>query len=187
MHLETSRLVIRPLEQTDLPSYRKLIGATSETVNDAPAELLFQWYKSGAEAQAILHQPPYGDRAVVLKSSHQLVGTVGLVPCLDFYALIPELAVRAPRNVKVPEIGLFYAIAPEHRRNGYASEAARALIDYAFQFLSVRRVIATTSYHDLASQGVMRRIGMRICKNPHQDPEWLQIVAFLENPCTIAL
>jgi hypothetical protein len=108
--------------------------------------------------------------------------TVGLVPCLDFFARIPELGITSPTNMKTPEIGLFYSIHPDHRRKGYASEAALALMNYAFRSLFVRRVIATTSYDNIPSQNVMQRIGMRICRNPHDTPEWLQIVAFLENP-----
>ena len=180
--LETSRLQIRPLEEADLSAYTDIVAATAESVNHAPAERLFEWYKAGAAVQAMLCQPPYGDRAVVSKSTNILVGLVGFVPCLDFFALIPELGICGPANVKTPEVGLFYATHPDHRRKGYATEAASALIAYAFQSLSLRRVIATTSYDNHGSQGVMRNIGMRICRNPHKDPEWLQIVGVLENP-----
>jgi ribosomal-protein-alanine N-acetyltransferase len=185
MILETSRLLIRPLNDADFPAYREFIAATAKAVNQAPPELLFEWYKTGAAAQAILYQPPYGDRACLLKSTNEFIGAVGLVPCLDFFGMIPELGIRDAANVKTPEVGIFYAIHPDHRKKGYASEAVSALIHYAFESLNLRRVIATTSQDNLASQSVMRKTGMRICKNPSAGPDWLQIVAFIENPSTV--
>jgi len=78
-------------------------------------------------------------------------------------------------------IGFFYAISPSHPRRGYASEAAQALVNYAFQKLHLKHIIATTDYDNLASLGVMRKLGMRVEKNPRSDPPWLQAVGILEN------
>jgi GNAT superfamily N-acetyltransferase len=78
------------------------------------------------------------------------------------------------------EFGLFYAISPTHRRRGYATEAARALIDYAFEHLKLKRIIAETDYDNIASIGVMKKLGMRIEKNPLPEPAWLQIVSVLD-------
>jgi len=77
---------------------------------------------------------------------------------------------------------LFYAIFPSHQRQGYASEAAQALVDYAFQSLGLRRAVATTAYDNLTSQGVMRKLGMCIEKSPLPEPPWLQVVGVIENP-----
>jgi RimJ/RimL family protein N-acetyltransferase len=80
-----------------------------------------------------------------------------------------------------PEFGLFYAVSPSQQRQGYASEAAQALVDYAFQHLDLKRVIATTDFGNHASMGVMRKLGMRIEKNPLAEPPWLQVVGVVEN------
>jgi RimJ/RimL family protein N-acetyltransferase len=80
-----------------------------------------------------------------------------------------------------PEFGLFYAISPAQQRHGYATEAAQALVEYAFRQLHVKRVVATTDYANVGSIGVMRKLGMRIEKNPLATPPWLQIVGVLEN------
>ena len=42
-----------------------------------------------------------------------------------------------------PEIGLFWGIMPDGRRRGFASEAAGALLDYLFDDLGARQVVAT--------------------------------------------
>ena len=89
---------------------------------------------------------------------------------------------KSPNAYRVTEMGLFWAIDPDHQHQGYATEAAQALIDFAFQQLRVKRLIATTEYDNAASMGVMRRLGMHLEKNPLPDPPWLQVVGILEHP-----
>jgi hypothetical protein len=55
------------------------------------------------------------------------------------------------------------------------------MIEYAFKHLRVKRIIATTEYANVASQGVMRKVGMKLTRNPYQEPPWLQVVGLLEN------
>jgi [ribosomal protein S5]-alanine N-acetyltransferase len=55
------------------------------------------------------------------------------------------------------------------------------MTDYAFQHLRLKRIVATTTYENAASMGVMRKIGMHIERNPYSEPPWLQIVGVLEN------
>jgi RimJ/RimL family protein N-acetyltransferase len=81
-----------------------------------------------------------------------------------------------------PEVGLYYAFFPAHQHQGYATEAVRALIAFAFSVLRLRRIVATTTYENVRSMGVMRRVGMRIEQNPDPDPFWLQVVGVLDNP-----
>jgi RimJ/RimL family protein N-acetyltransferase len=73
-------------------------------------------------------------------------------------------------------------IDPDHQRKGYASEAARAMIDYAFTHLKLKRVIAATELVNINSQRVMRKLGMRLEHNLTQPVESLQVVGVLENP-----
>ena len=80
------------------------------------------------------------------------------------------------------EVGLYYGLLPDQRGQGYATEAASALVDYAFGQLRLRRIIATTTDDNVGSMGVMRRLGMRIERNPLPDPPWLQVVGSLEQP-----
>ena len=45
-----------------------------------------------------------------------------------------------------------------------------------------KRIVATTEYDNRASMGVMRKLGMRLERNPFPDPPWFQVVGFLDNP-----
>ena len=190
--LETLRLIIRPFSMDDLhPMHRLLdvelreveLGTVGAQTLHERAEWL-QWTILSYTQLAKLYQPPYGERAVVHKHTQQLIGACGFVPCLDAFEQFATLS-PAPRPSRpwlaTPEFGLFYAITPAFRGQGYATEAARALVDYAFQHLRLKRIVATTTYENTASMGVMRKLGMRIERNPYSEPPWLQIVGVLEN------
>jgi RimJ/RimL family protein N-acetyltransferase len=190
--LRTARLEIRPFTSDDLPIAwaigDRCFGDGSKATDAAAIEAyrpMLTWQALTPEMFGRLYQPPYGDRAVVLRETGALIGQVGYVPCVDHYDVIPALAhgsVNSGRSQT--EVGLFWAIDPDHQGRGYATEAARALIDYAFAadsaWLALRRLIATTEFGNAASQAVMRKLGMRIERNESGAPPWLQIVGVLD-------
>ncbi len=190
--LETARLLIRPFELGDLQAAFRLFDL--ELSPDPPAgdgvEALgrrTEWLKWAAlnhRQLALLEQPPYGDRAVILKESGALIGSVGFAPCLAPFEQMPNFDYHDPSGSagrSTAEVGLFYAVSPLYQRQGYATEAVKGMIDYAFQNLLVKQIIATTEYDNLASQAVMRKLGMTIARNPLPEPDWLQVVGLLKN------
>jgi RimJ/RimL family protein N-acetyltransferase len=52
-----------------------------------------------------------------------------------------------------------YAVAEEHQRHGYATEAVTALLAYAFSHSAVTAVVATTYAALTPSIGVLRKTG----------------------------
>ncbi len=184
--LESERLRIRPFQNTDLPylfQIKQNIGWV-DAEKTAEQQLLdeadyLEWAVRNERQLAQLGQPPYGDRAVVLKETDELVGSVGLVPCVDVYGQLPSLGGTA-NCLATAEVGLLWLIDPVYQGKGYASEAAQTLIDYAFGQMRLHRLIATTEYDNLASQAVMRKLGMAVERNPFPDPPWLQVVGILE-------
>jgi RimJ/RimL family protein N-acetyltransferase len=143
-----------------------------------------EWATLNYDQLAKLYQPPYGDRAIVLKQTGQLIGAIGYVPCMMPFGQLPAFAAGlddVARRLATCELGLYYALALAHHRQGYTSEAATAMVEYAFQSLGLRRVVATTTYDNLGSIGVMRKLGMQIERNPFPDPPWMQVVGFIEN------
>ena len=68
------------------------------------------------------------------------------------------------------EIDIGYAYLPEWRGQGYAFEAARAVLDYA-PTIGIRRLLAITSPNNLASNGLLRKLGMNFVHFTHLVPE----------------
>jgi RimJ/RimL family protein N-acetyltransferase len=188
--LETERLVIRPFTMDDLAAVHDLFDAqladadigTDGVMSLAERERWLRWTVLSYDELAKLRQPPYGDRAVVLRDDSQLIGSCGYVPCLGPFDQLPSYGDRGPGQPYSPEVGLFYAIAPRWRARGHATEAARALVEYALRELRLRRVVATTADVNGASRRVMERLGMRVERNPYPDPPWFQIVGTIDSP-----
>ena len=179
-NLETDRLLIRAFQSGDLDHFVALMeGAFG---GGAPAEAYRQqvtYYGLADVVQAQLRQPPYGDRAVVLKGTGALVGSVGFVPCLAPFGQLPSFGgLEGSRHTA--EVGLFWALRPDERGKGHATEAAAAMVRFAFDELRLRRVVATTEFDNLPSIGVMRRLGMVIERNPFPIPQWFQVVGVRE-------
>jgi len=192
--IETERLRIRPFTPTDTDavyhvnaSIGVLNPAQSESEQREDTHRYVEWCALNHAQLAQLHQPPYGDRAVVLKATGDVIGLCGLVPYLDALGVFPYFGGEPGGQPEVasgrafPEIGLFWAIAANQQGQGYATEVARALIHYAFTGLNLHHLIATTDYDNLASQRVMEKAGMRLEHNPFPEPPWLQLLGIIEN------
>ncbi len=173
--LTTSRLEVRPVTMDDRAAVEPLWP------NAQACREWADWQSRAYEQLDRLRMPPYGDRAVVLRKTATLVGLTGIVPSFDAFGRLPFFGgdADAPRS---PEVGLFWALLPEHRGNGYATEAAQALVDFAFTTLDLGRIVATTARDNEASIAVMRRLGMHIEENPGDDPPSLQVVGVLVRP-----
>ncbi len=169
--LRTPRLTVRELEARDRGAVEAVVGGDRER--------WLRWTELSYEQLAELRQPPYGERGIALDESGRLVGLVGLVPALGPFGLLPSWSEQGSRFV--PEVGLYWAVAPAFRRRGIAAEAAAVLVDHAFTELGLARLVATTERENLASIGVMRRLGMRVEENPEPEPAWFQVVGILSH------
>jgi RimJ/RimL family protein N-acetyltransferase len=152
---------------------------TGKSIGDR--ETWLRWVVLNYAALANLKQPPYGDRAVVLKATSEVVGSIGLVPGLMAFDRLPSFGGIAASNRLQPQVGMFWATRSAHLNRGYATEAARGLVDYAFGSLDLSCILAWTDYDNLASQAVMRHLSMSVERNPRPDPPWFQIVGVLRN------
>ena len=105
-----------------------------------------------AKIRANPAQEPWLLRAVGLRETRIMVGFIG------FHTLPgPEyLNSYAPDSV---EFG--YTIFPAYRKKGYASEAARALMDWAVREHGVRRFVVSISPANEPSLRLARKFGFR--------------------------
>jgi RimJ/RimL family protein N-acetyltransferase len=65
------------------------------------------------------------------------------------------------RSVAHRQVEVGYTFHPDAGGHGYATEAARALVDLAFDELDAHRVFARTDARNTASAALLRRLGMR--------------------------
>lgn len=185
--LTTERLSIRPFTLDDLDAAHQILDGDGEDETQQVERLearrsWLQWSVLNEQELANLLQPPYGERAVVRQSDDAMVGICGFVPELAPFGLLPSFpgAVGDPW-LFVPQVGLFWTVGTRYRRNGYATEAAAAMIDYAFRSLRLKQIVASTTADNDASMAVMRKLGMRLARNPHPEPFWFQVSGVLEN------
>lgn len=181
--LETDRLLIRPFMETDVADVHAVLDSIDlldqgETPDQqlSSTQQYVRWGSLNQQQLARLDQPPYGDRAVVLRSSTALIGCCGLVPYIDDLGMYPYFGGKTWGYTR-PEIGLYWSIHADHHKRGYATEVAKALIAYALDGLNLHHVIATTSYDNLASQRVMKKAGMELQSNPGKHPPWREVLA----------
>src|SRR5207248_4451359 len=87
--LETEQLIIRPFSMDDLDAVHQLLDVDLSTADFGSEGVMtreerqqwLQWTVLSYEALDSLNQPPYGDRAVVLKQAGHVIGACGFVPC----------------------------------------------------------------------------------------------------------
>jgi len=140
--LETERLVLREWRGSDFeaiaewsadPDVMRHLGGVMER-NDAWRSLsnsIGHWVLRG-----------YGTWAVERKSDAALIGRVGLIN---------------PEGWPALEVG--WTLAKAYWGQGYATEAARASLRYAFLTQTVDRMISCIDPENTASQAVAQRIG----------------------------
>lgn len=188
--LETERLYIRRFRSKDLDDVAYLHDDCFGPASREERKAWLDWTVRSYDALAGLQQPPYGDYAITLQDRDRgseggkLIGSIGLVPSFGPFEKLPWFRARLrstsePNEHFTPEMGMFWAVHSDFRGSGYATEAARAIATFAFATCHVDRLVATTEYDNVASIGVMNRLGMVIEKNPDPDPSWFQVTGIL--------
>lgn len=144
--LETSRLFLRPMLQTDFEALYLIF--TDPNVMAAFNHPLFTpeqmqgWLQRNLEHQ---DQYGYGLFSVVRKETNELIGDCGLELMEDMGAA---------------ELG--YDFRSPFWNQGYATEAAIAVRGYAFDVLKLPRLISLIRVGNLASRRVAEKAGMTL-------------------------
>jgi RimJ/RimL family protein N-acetyltransferase len=85
-------------------------------------------------------------------------------------------AVLFLRSVEHPGGEVGYALDPAHTGKGYATEAARAMLQLGFETFGMHRIVARLDARNTASARVLERLGMRkeahFVSNEYLKDEW---------------
>lgn len=150
--VHTERLELRPLCADDLERVTAL-GADPRVMAALGGPRSALESRAWLDRQlAHIDQHGYGRYAVARES--EFVGCVGLLRD-DF-----------DRGI-VPGVEVAWRLVFEHWHQGYASEAARAVIEQGFRAFALSEVIAVTSVDNARSRRVMDRLGM--LHSPQED------------------
>ena len=145
--LETPRLILRHLRRDDVDAIFDVIG-DAETMQYYPRSFerkdAEEWVERNLKRYA---EQANGLYAVVLKSTCEVIGDCGLVQ-------------QNVEGISLLEVG--YHLRRDQWGRGYATEAARACLDYAFRNMDADKVISLIRPENLPSRRVAERNGMRI-------------------------
>jgi len=148
MKLISERLTLRRFREADYPFYCKL-ETNVHTI---------RYEADGPPNQEQLNQR--FNR--ILESYRQLkkVRYVFLVERKEDKAPLGQIVIwQIDKQIDEWEMG--WAIHPDYTGRGYASEAARALIEFGFAKLGANRICANCNDANLASEKVMQKAGMQ--------------------------
>ncbi len=153
--LTSERLLLRPFVQSDAPRVEQLAGAREV----ASATLTIPHpYPSGAAAVWI------GTHAAAWERGDRLTLAICEIDAPGDILGAISLAIAAEHEHG--EIGYWVAVMAWGR--GYATEAARSLVSYAFAQLHLHRVLGRHFVRNPASGRVMQKLGMRL-EGIHRD------------------
>jgi RimJ/RimL family protein N-acetyltransferase len=145
--IQTDRLTLRRWAATDREPFAAL-NADPEVVQYLRGALdRAQSDRFVDRIEASFEEHGYGLWAVELRASREFLGFTGLA--LQTY--------EAPFTPAV-EVGWRFARSAWH--NGYATEAARAAVDFAFGPAGLSDIVSVTTATNAPSRAVMRRLGM---------------------------
>lgn len=146
--VRTERLVLRPFRESDLDRYHDALvqpevvaslGWTGPPSRDDAWEqmavFLGQWELRGT-----------GQWALEEQATGRLVGRAGL---------------HRPQRVDWPGLEVGWTLHPDAWGRGYATEAGRAAIDYAFDVLDSDEVVSIIAATNTRSQAVAARLGLQ--------------------------
>ena len=147
--LQTQRLSLREFEHEDVDALAAILS-DPETMRYYPMRFdhaaVADWIQRNRTRYA---NDGFGLWAMILNSTHELIGDCGLV-CQTVDG--------------VDEIEIGYHVRRDLWGQGYATEAARACRDYGFATLAVDRLISLIRPENLASRRVAEKNGMTVWK-----------------------
>lgn len=151
---ETERLLVRGFEYSDLDAFAELCADPNamQYMGDGSTlarETVEKWI-------GICHEKyekrGYGTSAVIDKESNEFLGFCGIIrdPNEDFDEII-------------------YAFKQTAWGNGYATEVARAMLDYVFEISDLSEIYATIHHKNAVSIKMMAKLGMEYVKSETEE------------------
>jgi [ribosomal protein S5]-alanine N-acetyltransferase len=169
MEITTERLILREFKQSDWPDvlayqseplYLRYYEWTERTPQ-AVQEFIEMFLANQRELPRIKYQ-----LAITLKSNQRLIGNCGV-----------RMKIADARE---GDIG--YELSPYHWGYGYATEAARAMVEFGFTQLKLHRIWSWCIADNVGSARVLQKLGMqaegRLRENEYYKGRWWDTLLF---------
>lgn len=159
--LETARLILRPMCAEDTDALLQIFAdpqvMASFGVEPFGLPQMERWVRRNLDHQA---EHGYGLFSVILKENGLLVGDCGL-------------EVMEVSGTIAAELG--YDFRSDHWNRGLATEAARAVREYAFTTLALPRLVSLIRQGNHASRRVAEKVGLRLTETIQRGnhPYWV--------------
>lgn len=140
----TERLILSQLNESDIPFIVEYLQ--QKVYSELTSNIPYPYTEKDAEVwmdvsrEAFVHKTGY--TFAIRDHGHRLMGAVGI----------------HDRGDDKAELG--YWLAVPFWNKGYATEAAKAIIDFGFETLNLNKIYATHFLNNPASGRIMQKIGM---------------------------
>jgi RimJ/RimL family protein N-acetyltransferase len=147
MEINTKRLKLREITQQDFQAVHEY-ASDPETVKYMPfgpntEEETQEFINRNLKRQQDDPRTDYGF-GIILKTENRFIGACGI------------------HGVSEVQASIGYILNRRYWSHGYATEAAKALVDYLFRELGVHRVFASCDPENHASIRVLEKVGMSL-------------------------
>jgi RimJ/RimL family protein N-acetyltransferase len=138
--LETERLVLRQPTLADVKAIAAVVADKRVSIN----------------LRRVPHPYTLDDATTFVTTVANTIDTVFLI---ERERTVIGLVGVSWEDQNAPELG--YCLGVDHWGKGYATEAARAVIDYAFEEFSIEHLISGARVHNPASRHVLEKCGFQ--------------------------
>lgn len=143
--IQSERLIFREIEESDIESIAKIM-------RDEGVQKVWEHYFSDDDVKEWIERRKKGYKTngvdyllAINKLTQEVVGQIGLLK----------------ENIDGVEVwGIGYILMSEYYGNGYATEGAKAMVDYAFNILKASKIVCDIRPINKSSIAVAKRIGM---------------------------
>lgn len=145
---ETERLVLRTIEESDAAEQMRLLNTPTVMARLGGVKELHEIEAKHAKGRAMYAREGFSFLFMIEKASGEMVGHCGMKRVDN--PLAP--------NVGDHEVG--WLVREDRWRRGYAEEAMRAVLEWAFTRIGAPHVVALTSLANAGSWKLMEKLGM---------------------------
>lgn len=146
--IETERLLLRTIDESDAELQFRVLNTPAVMEHLGGPKELHEIEAKHAKSMAWFARDGFGFMILIEKNSGEMVGHAGLKK------------VDSPFAPNVGDFEIGWLVRDDRWRRGYAAEAMRGVIDWAFTRHSAPHLVALTSGSNEPSWRLMEKLGM---------------------------